>query len=328
MSVGPLVVTFGMTERSRTIVAEELAGAAEAVYLTDFADADREAMLRGAGVILSNDIGDELSPAERQMIAGAKLLQFTAAGIDWVPIAELPPGLPVAGNGGASAEPMAEHIVAMAMACAKRLFIEHDNLKRGEFNQRAPNKMLRGGVCGILGLGGVGVATARLVRGLGMAVHAINRSGQSDEELDWIGTPDQLDEMLAAADVFVICLALTRHTIGMIGARELGLMKDDAILVNVARGEIVDEAALYAHLLAHPRFYAGIDAWWIEPVRHHRFDMGHDFLSLPNVVGSPHNSAGGGVWRDVSLRRAVANCRRALVGERVLHLARDEERMM
>jgi len=328
MPVGPLVVTFSMSERSRAIVAEELGGAAEAVYLTDLAAADREAALRGAGAILANDTGQELSAEERQMIGGARLLQFTAAGIDWVPIAELPPGLPVAGNGGASAEPMAEHIVAMAMACAKRLFIEHENLKRGEFNQRTPNKMLRGGVCGILGLGGVGVATARLMRGLGMAVHAINRGGRSGEPLDWIGTPDRLHEMAAAADVFVVCLALTRHTLGMIGARELGLMKDDAILINVARGEIVDEAALYAHLCAHPRFFAGIDAWWVEPVRHHRFAMGHDFLGLPNVVGSPHNSAGGGVWRDVSLRRAVANCRRALVGETPLHLARDEERMM
>jgi phosphoglycerate dehydrogenase-like enzyme len=328
MSVGPLVVTFAMSERSRAIVADELGGAAEAVYLTDLAPDARAGALRAAGAVLANDISAELSPEERQSIASARLLQFTAAGIDWVPILDLPPVLPVAGNGGASAEPMAEHILAMALAAAKRLSVEHDNLKRGEFNQRSPNKMLRGGVCGILGFGGVGVATARLVRGFGMKVHAINRSGTSPEPLDWIGTPDRLDEVLTASDLFVVCVALTRHTLGMIGARELGLMKEDAILVNVARGEIVDETALYAHLVAHPRFFAGIDAWWIEPVRHYRFEMGHDFLSLPNVIGSPHNSAGGGVWRDVSLGRAVANCRRALTGEQPLHLARDEERMM
>jgi len=76
-----------------------------------------------------------------------------------------------------------------------------------------------------------------------------------------------------------------------------------------------------------PCFTAGIDAWWIEPVRHHKFSMNFPFLDLPNVIGSPHNSAGGGVWRDVSLRRAVANCKRALLGETPLHLARDEERM-
>ncbi len=328
MESGPLVVTFNVGARGRAIIADELGSAADIVYLGEVAANARAGVLSSAGAVLANDIAAELAPDERQLIGGARLLQFTAAGIDWVPILDLPPGLPVAGNSGASAEPMAEHVLAMALAAAKRLFVEHDNLKRGEFNQRSPNKMLRGGVCGILGLGGVGTATARLVRAFGMTVHAINRSGRSDEKLDWISTPDRLDDMLAAADLFVVCVALTRQTLGMIGARELALMKEDAILVNVARGEIIDEAALYAHLVAHPRFFAGIDAWWIEPVRHHRFAMGHDFLSLPNVIGSPHNSAGGGAWRDVSLRRAVANCRRALVGETPLHLAGEEERMM
>jgi phosphoglycerate dehydrogenase-like enzyme len=70
---------------------------------------------------------------------------------------------------------MSEHIVALALAAAKRLFIEHANLKSGEFNQRSANRMLRGGVCGILGFGNVGVATARLMRAFGMKIHAINR---------------------------------------------------------------------------------------------------------------------------------------------------------
>jgi len=82
---------------------------------------------------------------------------------------------------GGGAEPMSEHIVALALAAAKRLFIEHSNLKSGEFNQGSANRMLRGGVCGILGFGNVGIATARLMRAFGMKIHAINRRGVSDE---------------------------------------------------------------------------------------------------------------------------------------------------
>src|SRR4051794_3568771 len=226
------------------------------------------------------------------------------------------------------AEPMSEHILALALAAAKRLFIEHASLERGEFNQRSANRMLRGGVCGILGFGNVGVATARLMRAFGMKIHAINRRGWSDEPTDWIATVDHLDEMLRAADILVISAVLTTVTKGLIGARELDLMKENAILINVARGEIVDEAALYEHLVAHPQFFAGIDAWWVEPVRHGRFAMDHPFLNLANVIGSPHNSAGGGAWRDEYLRRAVQNCRRAILGETPQNLIGTDERML
>jgi phosphoglycerate dehydrogenase-like enzyme len=188
--------------------------------------------------------------------------------------------------------------------------------------------MLRSGVCGILGFGNVGVATARLMRAFGMKIHAINRRGASDEPTDWIATADLLDEMLHVADVLVISAALTTATEGLIGARELDLMKENAILINVARGEIIDEGALYAHLVTHPHFFAGIDAWWVEPVRHGHFTMGHPFLDLPNVIGSPYNSAGGGAWRDEYLRRAVQNCRRAILGETPWNLIGPAERML
>ena len=131
-----------------------------------------------------------------------------------------------------------------------------------------------------------------------------------------------------SSDVFVVSAALTTATEGLIGARELGLMKENAILINVARGEIIDEGALYAHLVSHPHFFAGIDAWWVEPVRHGHFAMGYPFLDLPNVIGSPHNSAGGGAWRDEYLRRAVQNCRRAILGETPRNLIGPDERML
>jgi phosphoglycerate dehydrogenase-like enzyme len=326
-AAGPLVVTYPLSERSRAVIAEDWAGAGEAVYLADLAPGERAAALKSAGALLAHDTSKELRPDEIPLIRDARLLQFTAAGIDWVPLRGLPPDLPIAANKGGGTEPMSEHIVALALAAAKRLFVEHDNLKRGEFNQRAQNKMLQGGVCGIFGFGHVGVATARLVRAFGMQIHAINRRGASEEPTDWIATPHRLDDMLRVADVFVVCAALTTETMGRIGARELRLMQEDAIFINVARGEIVDEAALYAHLKAHPRFFAGIDAWWVEPVRHGHFAMGHPFLELPNAIGSPHNSAGGGAWREQYLRRAIRNCRRAILGEQPLNLIGPDERV-
>src|SRR5438874_7292042 len=143
MGAGPLVVTYPLTGRSRGIVEEELGGTAEAIYLVDLAPADRARALGRAGAVLSHDTSKELQPDDIPLIRNARLLQFTAAGVDWVPTRDLPRELPVAANKGGGAEPMSEHIVALALAAAKRLFIEHAKLKSGEFNQRSANRMLR-----------------------------------------------------------------------------------------------------------------------------------------------------------------------------------------
>jgi len=323
-----LVVVYELEGSGRKIVSDALDGAAETIYLPDLDDAARADALRNADAVLARTTR-ELRHGEIALLKDIRLLQFINAGVDFVPLAELPADVSVATNGGAYAEPMAEHALAMALAAAKRLLVEHSALARSEFNQFARNSMLAGGVCGILGFGGIGVAMARLARGIGMKVHAINRRGRSEEPTDWIGTPHQLDRLLAASDLLVICTPLTPATLGMIGAAQLARMKEDAILVNVARGEIVDERALYERLVAFPNFCACIDAWWIEPIRHGTFRMDQPFMSLPNVIGSPHNSAaaiaGTGA---LGLRRAIANIRRALAGETPLYLVPPEDRMM
>lgn len=322
-----LVAGFELNAAQRALIEESLDGVADAVFLREIAPDARAAALGDADVLLARNTARELRPGELALLTRVRLVQFLSAGVDFVPFKDFPAGVPIATNRGAFAEPMAEHALGMALAAAKRLLVEQANLARGEFNQFVPNRMLAGGVCGIFGFGGIGVATARLMRAVGMTVHAINRRGASDEPVEWIGTPDQLDKLLAAADVFVISTPLTRATERLIGARELGLMKTDAILINLARGEIIDEGALYRHLAANPRFTACIDAWWIEPVRHGAFRMDHPFLSLPNVIGSPHNSASVRGWREVALQRALVNCRRVFAGETPQHLIGPEERM-
>jgi len=324
----PLVVAFELSAKRKAIIADTLAGAARVVYLTELDEPARAEALRNASVLLTFNTAKELRPGEAALLKGARLIQFMIGGVDFIPLGELPDGVPVATNGGAYAESMAEHAVAMALAAAKRLFLEHENLKRGQFNQFTRNCMMAGGVCGILGFGGIGAATGRLMHGIGMRVHAINRHGHTDERVEWIGGPDRLNELLEAADVLLISAPLTRATYGLIGAAELQVMKADAILVNVARGEIVQERPLYDHLVKNPRFTACIDAWWVEPVRHGEFRMDQPFLNLPNVIASPHNSAQGTGAHDISLRRAVENCRRALTDETPLHVIGFDERLM
>ena len=327
MTLPTVVVTFALDAAGHAVAVEALAGAAEVVAIADADPASRATALRQAGAVMAWNPGKELRPEEFSLIAGAKLIQLLPAGIDFIRFADLPAGVPVASNAGAYRAPMAEHALAMALAAAKRLVFEHGELAHGRFNQGTRNRRLAGGVCGILGFGGIGSSTATLMRALGMRIHAINRRGASDEPTDWIGGIDQLDTLLAVSDVLVIAAPLTRATLKLIDARALGLMKPDAILINLARGEIIDEEALYRHLVAHPGFTACIDAWWIEPVRHGRFEQGPPFLDLPNVIGSPHNSAAGGVWRVEAVRRSAQNARRALVGETPLYLAGADERM-
>ena len=113
----------------------------------------------------------------------------------------------------------------------------------------------------------------------------------------------------------------------MIGAAELALMKPDAILVNLARGELVDEAALFSHLQGHKDFFACIDAWWVEPVRHGTFRMDHPFLTLPNVIGSPHNSASIPGNTEAGLRQAIANISRVIAGDPPRNVVRADDRM-
>lgn len=323
-----MVVTFDLDAAAQMILQDALGGCARIVLLAGLDAAARSSALEAARVVLARHPHRELSREELAGLAHIHLVQLMTAGVDFIPMDLLPAGVPVASNAGAYSAPMAEHAIALALAALKRLLIEHGAIARGEFNQFKPNRMLGEMVCGILGYGGIGRAIARLLRAFGAKVHAINRSGKSDDALDWMGSSAQLDVFLPALDVLFICAPLTQATHGMLGGRELGLMKDDAVLVNLARGEIVVEAALFAHLQSHPRFTACIEAWWVEPVRHGVFRMDHPFLDLPNVIGSPHNSASVARAMPAALRLAGLNCRRHFLGEHVVNRVRPQDRYM
>jgi phosphoglycerate dehydrogenase-like enzyme len=320
-----IVVTFKAAPEERALLADALGGEAALTYIEDIPPDKREPILREADVLFSLHFAREIGPGHYRGLQRLRFVQLLSAGVDHVPFADLPPSLVVAGNPGAYAAPMAEHVLAMTLALAKRLLVENENLRHGEFNQATPTRALAGMTVGILGFGGIGRATARLMRAFGMKIHAINSSGASSEPADFVGTLGDLERVLRASDVVVLSLPLTKATRGLIGARELAWMKPDAILVNVARGDIVDEAALYEHAKTHPAFGVGIDAWWTEPASRGEFRLNFPFLDLPNVLGSPHNSGIVPGTGPNAIRVAAENIRCYLAGGRPQGIARRED---
>lgn len=285
-----VVVTFPADEVQRDAITSTLAPLGGVAFLPDHGDnGDRAALLRGADALFSWFPRRELGPADRPAMTGVRLIQLLSAGANQVDFGALPDGVTVASNVGAYAGPMAEHAVGMAVALAKRLPRNQARLASGVFDM-APTLRLDGGVAAILGFGGIGRACAKLLSAFGMRIYAVNTSGRTSEPADFAGTLADLEQVLPAADVVIVALPLTRATRGLIGARELGWMKPQAVLVNVARGAIIDEDALFEHLTSHSEFSAGIDAWWHEPGNGKPFHPRLPFLELPNVVGSPHNS--------------------------------------
>ncbi|HZC41959.1 MAG TPA: 2-hydroxyacid dehydrogenase, partial [Streptosporangiaceae bacterium] len=320
-----VVVSYPADDEYARINTGVLDGHARVAFLDRAPAAERPALLRQAAALLSWNPERELPPGSLRQAGGPEFLQLLSAGVDHIDLAAIPPQVAVAGNVGAYAPPIAEYVLAMTLALARRLPQRHAALAAGRWDQAEPVLTLNGAVCAVLGFGGIGKATARLLRAFGARIHAVNTSGATGEPAEFTGTLADLDQVLAAADVLVISVPLTQATRGLIGARELGLMKPEAILVNVARGAIVDERALYEHLRDHPGFGAGIDVWWHEPGPGEKFATRYPLLELPNLIGSPHNSgAVAGVQQDAA-RQAAENVRRYLRGEPVRGLVRRED---
>ena len=190
-------------------------------------------------------------------------------------------GIVVTTTPGVLERATAEHTLALALALARRVAEGDRFLRRGEPWAWAPTFMLGRGLAGktlgLVGLGRIGGEVARLGEALGLEVVYTARTPR-DVPYHWL----PLGELLSRADVVSLHVPLTEATRGLIGPGELGLMRRDAILVNTARGPIVDEAALVEALLAGEIGGAALDVFEDEPAVH------PGLLELENVVLTPH----------------------------------------
>jgi glycerate dehydrogenase len=315
-----VAVSYPVDEEYARINTDVLSDEASVSFLRQVPEAERPAVLASAEALIGWNLRREIPDGALEQAPELRFIQLLSAGADSVDFRTVPEAVPLAGNVGAYAKPMAEHVMAMTLALIKRLPQRHAGLARGEFNQSEPLLTLDGAVCAILGFGGIGSAAAHLMRPFGARIHVVNTSGKTCEDVDFIGTLADLDEVLAAADVLVVSLPLTNTTRHLLGARELALMKPTAIIVNVARGAIIDEQALYEHLAAHPGFCAALDAWWHEPSGGKTFTTEYPFFDLPNVLGSPHNSGMVAGVLPAAVAKAAENVKHFLRGEPVTGL--------
>jgi phosphoglycerate dehydrogenase-like enzyme len=197
-----------------------------------------------------------------------------------------------------NAAPTAEMATALLLAAARTIVPADRALRRGDWTPRYASSrdvLCDGSTAVVLGYGAVGRRVAAACRGLGMNVTAVRRTpdARPDDGPAGIAGPDALPSLLPRANVLVICLPLTPDTEGLLGARELRALPDGAVLVNVGRASIVDEAALFAEL-ASGRIAAGLDVWYRYPeseaARTATPPADQPFGALDNVVLSPHRA--------------------------------------
>jgi phosphoglycerate dehydrogenase-like enzyme len=323
-----VAVSYPVDDEFMEINASVLRADAQVTFVAGLAEQARREALSQADALIAWQPGQELPDGMLSESPRLEFIQLLPAGADGIiDYAAIPQRIVLASNVGAYSEPIAEHVMALTLALARRLPQRNAAMARGEFDQEELLLTLDGAICAILGFGGIGTSTARLMRAFGAKIYALNSSGHTTEPVDFAGTLADLDSVLAIADVVVISLPLTRTTSGLIGARELRLMKPAAILVNVARAAIVDERALYEHLRDNPEFCAGIDAWWHEPGPEpgSSFRTDYPFFGLPNVIGSPHNSGSVPGVLQTAARKAAENVRRYLREEPVTGLIHRED---
>jgi D-3-phosphoglycerate dehydrogenase len=206
-------------------------------------------------------------------------------------------GVTVTNTPGVSAISIAEHALALLLAAARHIPQMDASTRRGEW-ARGQSVELRGKTCGIIGLGAIGRQFARLAGAVGMRVIAWTMHPKPLPGVELV----ELDELYRTSDVVSVHLRLSPETAGFVGARQFALMKKSAILINTARGAIVDEAAMINALVEGRIRGAGLDVFATEPL-----PEGHPLAKLANVVMTPHCAGITPEALEAGLRMAVEN---------------------
>ena len=275
-------------------------------------DPDEFSVLKAAldqRVILTSGPAVEKDPDVKILVAGrptraeldafpnlqALIIPWTGVPLDTLELVRSRPGLALH-NLHDNAASTAELALALLLAAAKKIIPCDRQLRKGDWTLRYQDPgsiLLDGKRAVIVGYGSIGRRIARALEGLGLEVSAVSRTGQGLHPR--LYRVEKLRDLLPEADFLVLALPLTPETKGLISAKELDLLPSSAVLVNVARGAIVEQAALYRALAEKRIAAAGLDVWYNYPsdeaARTRTFPGDYPFQELDNLVLSPHRAA-------------------------------------
>jgi phosphoglycerate dehydrogenase-like enzyme len=198
---------------------------------------------------------------------------------------------------------VAQHAFALLLACANRLLEADVTFRKGDWRhshagarpERLDSLYLHGKTCLLLGYGAIGQKLVGMLQSLGMNISVLKRTKAENETADiLVYTTAQLHEALATAHVVICSLPGTPETLNLLDTAAFKAMKPNSILVNVGRGKVIDQYALYEALQSHHLLAAGIDVWWNYPknkeLREQTFPADTPLHELPNLIMSPHRA--------------------------------------
>jgi len=299
---------------------ELLAKYAEVYELADVGEAELPNILSRVNVLLCWCGGEFNLTKWIRAMPNLEVIQTFSAGVDHLPYAQIPINVRIFSNAGAYSLPVAEHAWSLILTLAKGVHSRLMDRDRYLNDPAYSPRQLTGKSLLVLGTGGIGTEVARIGKAaFNMRTMGVNRSGRPAAYFDETYPVSRLRDVLPRANVMVIALPLTKRTRGLIGEAELNLLPEDAIVVNVARGDIVKEDDLYRVLTARRGLRYGTDVFW-DYGSGESLNPRTGLLNLPNFLGTPHIA--GGAQPEVARRAvlmAVENAVRYLRGERPLN---------
>ena len=232
----------------------------------------------------------------------------------------LPQGALFTSSSGSNSRSVAEHMLTSLLAVCRRLPAYLDSQRSHVWKDEGPMKTILGGTVLVAGAGHVGSDFAKLCQGLGAKTIGLKRTVSGPVEgFDQVQAMDQLDALLPQADVVALALPHSPQTAGLMDARRIALMKDDAVLISAGRGSVLDQEALAAAMRGGKLWGAALDVATPEPL-----PSESPLWDVPNLLLTPH--VAGGMRLEITRRRCVEmaqeNLRRYLAGEALVNLVK------